>query len=127
MASFGFSNFANGPFSAPAQSALKYTDFARRRMIMGGITQQVGNTWHFAANIWRTLQDGKTAQQDGSALQYQLVADYSLSRRTDVYLEGDYALYRGDQIAAQLQGVNGAGLAQKGTQPGLMAGLRHQF
>jgi predicted porin len=123
----GFSNFANGPFSAPALTALKYTDFARRRMIMGGITQQVGNTWHFAANIWRTLQDGKTAQQDGSAWQYQLVADYNLSKRTDIYLEGDYALYHGDLIGAQLQGVNGVGLAQKGTQLGLMAGLRHQF
>jgi predicted porin len=108
-------------------AALKYTDFARRRMIMGGITQQVGNAWHFAANVWRTLQDGKTAKQDGSAWQYQLVADYNLSRRTDIYLEGDYAQYRGGLIGAQLQGVNGIGLAQKGTQLGLMAGLRHQF
>ncbi|CAE6775325.1 Outer membrane porin protein 32 [Paraburkholderia domus] len=123
----GFSNFANGPFTAPALAALKYTDFSRRRMIMGGITQQVGTTWHFAANVWRTLQDGKTAAQDGSAWQYQLVADYNLSRRTDVYLEGDYSLYRGDLIGAQLQGVNGVGLAQKGSQIGLMAGVRHQF
>ena len=123
----GFSNFANGPFTAPVLAALKYTDFARRRMIMGGITQQVGNAWHFAANVWRTLQDGKTAKQDGSAWQYQLVADYNLSRRTDIYLEGDYAQYRGGLIGAQLQGVNGIGLAQKGTQLGLMAGLRHQF
>ncbi|RDK00597.1 porin [Paraburkholderia lacunae] len=122
-----FSSFANGPFSASALAALKYTDFARRRMIMGGITQQVGNAWHFAANVWRTLQDGKKPSQDGSAWQYQLVADYNLSRRTDVYLEGDYSLYRGDLIGAQLQGVNGIGLAQKGTQVGLMAGLRHQF
>ncbi|MEZ0602837.1 porin [Paraburkholderia sp. IW21] len=123
----GFSNFANGPFTAPALAALKYTDFSRRRMIMGGITQQVGNAWHFAANVWRTLQDGKTSTQDGSAWQYQLVADYNLSKRTDVYLEGDYSLYRGDLIGAQLQGVNGVGLAQKGSQIGLMAGVRHQF
>ncbi|ALP63951.1 porin [Paraburkholderia caribensis] len=123
----GFSNFANGPFTAPVLAALKYTDFSRRRMIMGGITQQVGAAWHFAANVWRTLQDGKTPAQDGSAWQYQLVADYSLSKRTDVYVEGDYSLYRGDLIGAQLQGVNGVGLAQKGTQIGLMAGLRHLF
>jgi predicted porin len=87
----------------------------------------VGAAWHFAANVWRTLQDGKTPAQDGSAWQYQLVADYSLSKRTDVYVEGDYSLYRGDLIGAQLQGVNGVGLAQKGTQIGLMAGLRHLF
>jgi predicted porin len=123
----GFSNFANGPFTAPVLAALKYTDFSRRRMIMGGITQQFGNAWHFAANVWRTLQDGKTDAQDGSAWQYQLVADYALSKRTDVYLEGDWSKYKGDLIGAQLQGVNGIGLAQKSIQLGVMAGLRHTF
>lgn len=91
------------------------------------MTQQVGTAWHFAANLWRTLQDGKTQSKDGSAWQYQLVADYNLSKSTDVYLETDYSQYRGDLIGAQLQGVNGVGLAQKGTQLGAMAGLRHQF
>jgi predicted porin len=123
----GFSNFANGPFTAQALAALKYTDFSRRRMILGGITQALGDAWHFAVNVWRTLQDGKTAAQDGSAWQYQFVADYNLSKRTDVYVEADYALYRGDLIGAQLQGINGVGLAQKSTQIGLMAGLRHLF
>ncbi|CAG4900949.1 porin [Paraburkholderia gardini] len=123
----GFSNFANGPFTAAALAALKYTDFSKRRMILGGITQQIGAAWHLAANVWRTLQDGKTAAQDGSAWQYQLVADYALSKRTDVYLEGDYAQYHGDLIGAQLQGVNGVGLAQKSTQLGVMAGMRHTF
>ncbi len=123
----GFSNFANGPFTAPVLAALKYTDFSRRRMILGGITQQLGAAWHLSANVWRTLQDGKTSAKDGSAWQYQLVADYNLSKRTDLYVEGDWSQYRGDLIGAQLQGVNGVGLAQKGTQLGLMAGLRHLF
>lgn len=123
----GFSNFANGPFSALALTALKYTDFSRRRMILGGITQEVGNAWHFAANVWRTLQAGTTSARDGAAWQYQLVADYNLSKRTDVYLEADYAQYSGDLIGAQLQGVNGVSLAQKSTQFGTMAGIRHQF
>ncbi|TDY53357.1 putative porin [Paraburkholderia rhizosphaerae] len=123
----GFSNFANGPFTAPVLAALKYTDFSRRQMIFGGITQALGGAWHVALNVWRTLQDGKTDAQDGSAWQYQIVADYSLSKRTDVYVEADYALYRGDLIGAQLQGVNSVGLAQKSTQIGLMAGLRHLF
>jgi predicted porin len=123
----GFSNFANGPVSAPALNALKYTDFARRRMFMGGITQQISNVWHFAANIWRTLQNGKTKAQDGAAWQYQLVADYNLSARTDIYVEGDYAIYRGDLIGAQLQGINNVGMGQKGTQIGLMVGLQHKF
>jgi predicted porin len=123
----GFTDFANGPFTTAALTALKYTDFSRRRMIMGGITQTVGNQWHFSGNLWRTLQDGKTPARDGAAWQYQLVGDYNLSKRTDVYLEADYSRYSGDLVGAQLQGVNGVGLGQKSTQLGLMAGLRHQF
>ncbi|KVQ50255.1 polymerase [Burkholderia territorii] len=123
----GFSNFINGPFTKIGMIALKYIDFSRRRMIMGGITQQVGNAWHIAANVWRTLQDGKTSAKDGSAWQYQFVVDHSLSPRTDIYIEADYARYKGDLVGAQLQGVQAVGLAQKGTQLGVMAGLRHQF
>jgi predicted porin len=123
----GFSTFANGPFTAAGLAALKYSDFKRRRMILGGITQQVGPAWHFAANVWRTLQDGKKQPQDGSAWQFQLVADYDLSKRTDVYIETDYSLYKGDLIGAQLQGVNAPSLAQKSTQLGVMTGIRHKF
>jgi hypothetical protein len=82
-------------------------------MILGGITQQVGASWHLAANVWRTIQDGKAQSQDGSAWQYQVVADYDLSKRTDIYLETDYSRYKGGLIGAQLQGVNAPGLAQK--------------
>ncbi len=95
-------------------------------MILGGVTQQAG-AWHFAANVWRTLQAGKTQPQDGSAWQFQLVTDYDLSKRTDVYRETDYSLYRGDLIGSQLQGVNAVSLARKSTQLGVMAGIRHKF
>jgi predicted porin len=122
-----FSTFANGPFAAPGLAALKYSDFKRRRMILGGVTQHVGASWHLAANVWRTIQDGKAQSQDGSAWQYQLVADHDLSKRTDVYLETDYSRYKGGLIGTQLQGVNAPGLAQKSTQLGVMAGLRHRF
>ncbi|RXV68291.1 porin [Burkholderia stabilis] len=123
----GFSSFDNGPFTTAGLTATKYTDFARRRMIMGGITQQVGPAWHVAANVWRTLQDGKTPAKDGSAWQYQLVADYNLSVRTDVYVEADYGQYKGDLVGAQLQGIQSVGTAQKGTQLGVSVGLRHMF
>nr|WP_246282373.1 porin [Paraburkholderia caffeinitolerans] len=123
----GFDNFANGPFTTAGLIATKYTDFSRRRMIMGGITQELGYAWHLAANVWRTLQDGTTAKNDGSAWQYQLVADYSLSVRTDLYAEADYAQYKGGLIGAQLQGIQSIGTAQKGTQLGMSVGLRHAF
>jgi len=122
----GYSTFANGPFTAQGLAALKYSDFKRRTMILGGVTQQVG-FWHLAGNVWRTLQAGKTQSQDGAAWQFQLVADYDLSKRTDVYLETDYSLHRAGLIGSQLQGVNAVSLAQKSTQLGVMAGIRHKF
>ncbi|SAL51163.1 outer membrane protein (porin) [Caballeronia udeis] len=122
----GYSTFANGPFTAQGLAALKYSDFKRRTMILGDVTQQVG-FWHLAGNVWRTLQAGKTQPQDGAAWQFQLVADYDLSKRTDVYLETDYSLYRAGLIGSQLQGVNAVSLAQKSTQLGVMAGIRHKF
>jgi predicted porin len=121
-----FGTFANGPFTPQGLAALKYSDFERRRMIMGGVTQELG-PWHFAGNVWRTLQDGKKQSQDGSAWQFQLVADYDVSKRTDVYLEADYSLYKGGLVGAQLMGVNGVSYAQKGTQIGVMRGIRHKF
>jgi predicted porin len=120
-------NFPNGPFTPAQLTALGFNNFSSREMFFGGVTQVVGASTHLSANVWRTLQDGKAAKGDGNATQFQLVADYSLSRRTDVYLEGDYSLYRGGLIGTQLQGFNGLSAAAGSTQLGLMAGLRHSF
>ncbi|HZZ02745.1 porin [Paraburkholderia sp.] len=123
----GFQQYLNGPFTAAALTALKFTDFSSRRMFSAGVVHSFSWPLRLSFNYWRTLQTGKTARLDGNASQFELVADYNLSKRTDVYLEGNYALYRGDLIGAQIQGVNGVGTSAKGTQLGLMAGLRHQF
>jgi predicted porin len=123
----GFQSYLNGPFTAQALSALKYTDFSSRRMFSLGVVQSFSSALRVSLNYWRTLQIGKTPHLDGNASQFELLADYNLSRRTDVYLEGNYGLYRGDLIGAQIQGVNGVGTALKSTQLGLMAGIRHQF
>ncbi|MFM0651803.1 porin [Paraburkholderia sediminicola] len=123
----GFQSYLNGPFTAPALAALKFTDFSSRRMFSLGAVHSFSSAMRLSFNYWRTLQTGKTEQLDGSASQFELLADYNLSKRTDVYIEGNYGLYRGDLIGAQIQGVNGVGTAQKGTQIGLMAGMRHQF
>lgn len=120
-------NFPNGPFTPPQLAALGFTGFSSREMFFGGVTQLIGASTHLSANVWRTLQDGKAASGDGNATQFQLVADYGLSRRTDVYVEGDYSLYRGGLVGAQLQGFTGLSAASGSTQIGLMTGLRHQF
>lgn len=123
----GFQSYLNGPFTAPVLAALKFTDFSSRRMFSLGAVHSFSSAMRLSFNYWRTLQTGKTARLDGTASQFELLADYNLSKRTDVYIEGNYGLYRGDLIGAQIQGVNGLGTAQKGTQLGLMAGIRHQF
>ncbi|CAG4901077.1 porin [Paraburkholderia saeva] len=120
-------NFPNGPFSVAQLTALKFNTFSSREMFFGGISQSVGHATHLSANVWRTLQDGKTQSGDGNATQFQLLADYNLSKQTDVYLEGDYSLYRGGLIGAQLQGFCGVSAAAGSTQLGMMAGLRHLF
>jgi len=120
-------NFPNGPFSAPELTALKINTFSSREMFYGGVSQQLGDAIHLSGNVWRTLQTGKTPAADGNATQFQLVADYNWSKRTDTYLEADYSLYRGGLVGAQLQGINALSSAYGTTQLGIMAGLRHTF
>jgi predicted porin len=123
----GFANYANGPFTAAVLTALKYANFSSRRMIAAGISQVLSPALRVGVNYWRTVQSGKTPQNDGNASQFEIIADYSLSKRTDVYIESNYSLYRGGLIGAQLQGINAASVAYKGTQLGVMAGMRHAF
>jgi predicted porin len=120
-------NFPNGPFTPPELSALKFNTFSSRQMFYGGVTQFVGDSTHLSANVWRTIQTGKTQPADGNATQFQLVADYNLSKRTDAYLEADYSLYRGGMVGAQFQGINALSSAYTTTQLGVMAGIRHSF
>ncbi|WP_206997800.1 porin [Trinickia mobilis] len=120
-------NFPNGPFSAPELTALEFNTFSSRQMFFGGVTQQVADVIHLSANVWRTIQTGKTQAANGNATQFQLLADYNWSKRTDTYLEADYSLYRGGLVGAQFQGINALSSAYGTTQLGIMAGLRHMF
>ncbi|OAJ61206.1 porin [Paraburkholderia ginsengiterrae] len=120
-------NFPNGPFSAPALTALKFNTFSSRQMFFGGVTQLIGTATHLSANVWRTTQSGKTQPSDGNATQFQLLADYNWSKRTDTYVEVDYSLYRGGMIGAQFQGINAVSSAFGSTQLGVTAGVRHLF
>lgn len=122
-----FMSYENGPYSEQALSAIKYLDFSSRRMMSLGVTQSVGPALHLAFNYWRTWQTGKTGKQDGTASQFQLLADYNLSKRTDVYLEGDYGLYRQDLIGTTLAGLSSGGAPAKSTQLGVTVGIRHSF
>lgn len=120
-------NFPNGPFSRAQFVVLGFSAFSARQLFFGGVTQRVGQATRVSANVWRTIQTGKVATGDGNATQFQLLADYSLSKRTDTYIEADYSQYRGGTVGAQLQGVNGLPSAAGTTQLGLSIGLRHQF
>lgn len=125
--SSNFMSYENGPFSKQQLSALKYLDFSSRRMMSLGVAQSVGPALHLSFNYWRTWQTGKTEKQDGTASQFQLLADYNLSKRTDVYLEGDYGLYRQGLIGSALAGTSSTSVPAKSTQLGVTAGIRHSF
>jgi predicted porin len=120
-------NVPNGPFTSAQFDLLGYNKFSGREMFFGGVTQRFGAATRVSANVWRTLQTGKVASGDGNATQFQLLADYDLSKRTDVYVEADYSLYRGGLIGAQLQGLPAQPSAAGSTQLGISVGLRHQF
>ncbi|MGH9915132.1 MAG: porin, partial [Pyrinomonadaceae bacterium] len=119
-----FSSF--GIYSAAALKAIKYTDFASRQMFFGGVSQTFGRIY-LSANFWRTLQTGKTSAQNGNATQWEIIADYSLSRRTSVYAELDHSQYSGGLIGAQLQDAKGMPLPNTTHQLGAMVGVRHRF
>jgi predicted porin len=120
-------NFPNGPFTPPELTALKFNTFSARQMFFGGVTQLIGDATHLSANVWRTVQTGKTQAGDGNATQFQLLADYNWSKRTDTYVEADYSMYRGGMVGAQFQGINALSSAYTTTQLGIMAGIRHSF
>jgi predicted porin len=120
-------NFPNGPFTPPELTALKFNTFSSRQMFYGGVTQQIADVIHLSANVWRTIQTGKTPAANGNSTQFQLLMDYNWSKRTDTYLEADYSLYRGGMVGAQFQGINALSSAYGTTQLGIMAGLRHMF
>jgi predicted porin len=96
-------------------------------MFYGGVSQLIGDKTHLSANVWRTIQSGKTQAANGNATQFQLLADYNLSKRTDTYLEVDYSMYSGGMVGAQFQGMNALSSAFGTTQLGIMAGIRHSF
>ncbi|MFM0658421.1 porin [Paraburkholderia sediminicola] len=123
----GFGNFPNGPYTPTLLAALKYSAFASRDMFFGGITQTLTPALHLSGNVWRTIQRGENAAKNGNATQFSAIADYNLSKHTDVYIEADYSLYRGGLVGAQLQGISGVSSADGTTQLGMMVGLRHLF
>lgn len=134
-----FTSFANGPFGpvdlaglgiiSPAQ-VMDPTipgGFSKRRMVLGGVTYKPTPLLTLAANVWFTRQRGYTADFDGSARQFQLVAGYALSKRTMLYAEIDRSVYRGGLVGAQLVGINGQSPTVAHTQTGTTIGIRHSF
>ena len=134
-----FTNFGNGPFSSvdlfglgiisPQQIANPYAPggFDKRKMILAGLTYRFTPSLTVAVNGWWTKQTGYTADFDGWAHQYQVVTGYSLSKRTMLYAEADYSMYRSGLVGAQLVGANGQSPSVSTTQLGVMAGVRHYF
>ncbi|RQH03880.1 porin [Paraburkholderia dinghuensis] len=134
-----FTSFSNGPFGpidlaglgiiSPIQvvDPTQPGGFNKRKMGLFGFTYKISPTLTAAINTWWTAQSGYTSDFDGHARQFQAIAGYSLSKRTMLYAEVDYAVYRDGLVGAQLVGVNGQSPTISTTQFGATVGLRHYF
>lgn len=82
-------------------------------------------SWKLYAGFMHGKARDVAPNQDGTRQTLYGIADYSLSKRSDVYLGGDFNRVRGALVAQGLFG-NGIGNNQK-TMLGLSMGLRHRF
>ncbi|EEE06082.1 putative outer membrane porin [Burkholderia multivorans CGD2M] len=74
-----------------------------------------------------TYTDGRMEGQKPSWHQFNLQADYALSKRTDLYLQGEYQRVNGDGLAVGAN-INGLGVASStNKQIAVTAGMRHRF
>ncbi|MGH8781648.1 porin [Paraburkholderia sp.] len=134
-----FTMLDNGPFSSTDLAGLGIISpqqvvdptlpggFNKRKMIVAGLTYRFTPVFTVALNGWWTRQTGYTADFNGTAQQYEVVAGYNLSKRDMLYAEVDYSRYSGGLVGAQLVGVNGQAPSVSTTQTGMMVGLRHYF
>ncbi|MGU7775288.1 porin [Burkholderia sp. MR1-5-21] len=74
-----------------------------------------------------TYTDSRIVGQTPSWHQFNLQADYALSKRTDVYLQGEYQKVNADGLNLDAN-INGLGTASStNKQISVTAGLRHRF
>ncbi|KVD12497.1 porin [Burkholderia ubonensis] len=74
-----------------------------------------------------TYTDGRIVGQSPKWHQFNLQAAYALSKRTDVYLQGEYQKVNSDGLPLRAN-INGLGTASSNNkQVAVTAGLRHRF
>lgn len=88
-----------------------------RDMISVGGGYQITPQFNLGAHYWLAKQTGKTTAGDGKGHFFAVVADYALSKRTDVYLEVDKTRFKDGMTF-----TNGAT-----SRVGTMVGVRHRF
>ena len=114
-----WSGTANGGFSGAA-----FTAANKRQMISVGMGYQVTPQLNLGGHYWYARQTGHSALADGKAHFISFVADYALSKRSDVYAEVDYTKLKTDN--ASLNNYAGAANGAK-SRAGFTVGFRHRF
>lgn len=104
----------------PTSAATALTDTAAsvRDLYSAGVTYQLTPQLNLGAQVWKGKQTGLNPFKGSGVLDaFAVVADYSLSKRTDAYVEFDNLKAKGNVMLS-----NGAY-----TRTGYMAGIRHRF
>ena len=114
-----WSGTANGGFSGPA-----FTVANERQMVSLGTGYQITPQLNLGAHYWFAKQKGSSDMAKAKAHFASVVADYALSKRSDVYAEIDYTKIKGDHVS--LNGSAGTANGAK-SRMGITLGFRHRF
>ncbi|MFG6446875.1 porin [Roseateles sp. BYS180W] len=107
-------NYTVSPGSKLGGRAL---DVRHRDMFSAGLTYQLTNELNLGVQGWYAKQTHHLVSGNSTAAFGAVVADYALSKRTDLYAEMDYS-----RLGGSLTYDNG-----RTSRLGLMTGVRHRF
>jgi len=101
------------------------TSLRHDRLGVVGVTYQAAPSWYFVASYLRDNVAGASRGASGIIQTSYLVAMYSLSKRTDVYLEADRSWLSGASVTDPNSPIGTFGGAS--TRTGVGLGMRHLF
>lgn len=119
---------ANTSFINNTGNALRRED----NVVTAGVTYQASNNMNYIlGGMTDSVKNENSAGQKGRLWSVYAIADYALSKRTDLYVQVDYTKVRDGEVDGlgtnTLMQASGAGLGGKTSRTGVALGFRTKF